>query len=500
MTEKRKPKGGPKRSPSGKGHIGKSKDPPKTAPKQSDMPNRQGDNPSDKDEDDRLPPLVETADDRPPPEPDPKTTIDDDNAWSRVARASRVNRGTDPKAKEQGTLRPVTDRPNTPRPPTTRPGGNFSNRQRSPAETSDDESKFTFKATPDSVKDGWSPSESEEDENVVVTGRLKTEGDLQLTHQEIEKVARNIIFDTMDEQLKSLMASSNNPVPNLMSPIQNLFQLSGTGPTIGQLGGTKTPSPTGDATGSTKPRQDAPIAKGPGIINPPALIKRRMIRDPSLIPEYGAPYVPTPRDNNTGDVERDSDGNPSTHDSTGQEGDTDNTIKTPGIGTDYIAARNQPGGGTGPDTDATGDTVKGNTDPNTDLIPEITQDVPPTGTDDLLAVNTIPTHVTDLDNRLSARINNMSLNISQMFARMGSDHREAVLRADERNFLALTEANERNQASFANIQETLTTQATAIEARAGDQRSHRPACHYISIRWYSRHTTCTPSCKTSAPR
>jgi hypothetical protein len=158
----------------------------------------------------------------------------------------------------------------------------------------------------------------------------------------------------MDEQLKSLMTSSNNPVPNLMSPILNLFQLSGTGPTIGQLGGTNTPSSTGNTTDPTRPRQDTPVPKGPGIINP-ALIKRR-IRDPNLIPEYGAPYVPTPQDNNAGGVNRGPDGDPSTHDSaTVQQADADNPIKAPGTGTDYIAARNTPAGNTGPVTDTTGD-------------------------------------------------------------------------------------------------------------------------------------------------
>jgi hypothetical protein len=427
---------------------------------------RQGDNPPDKDEDDRLPPLVETTDDRPPPDPDPKITTEEGNVWNQVSRASRGNRGTDLKAKEQKGFRPVADRPNTPRPPAVRPGGDFSNRRRSPAETSDEESKFTFKATPDSVKDGWSSSESEEGENVVVTERLKTGDDLPPTHQEIEKVARNI-FDTMDEQLKSLMASSNNPVLNLMSPIQNLFQLSGTGPTIGQLGGTKTPSSTGDTTDPTRTHQDAPIPKGPGIINP-ALIKRR-IRDPSLIPEYGAPYVPTPQDNNAGSANQDPDSkNPNTLDSTVQE-DADNSIKAPGIGTDYFSARNTPGGSTGSLTDATADMARVDTDPNTNLVlPGDTQDGRSTDTDDSLAVNTVPTHVTELDNRLSAKINNMSHNISRMFARMGSDHCEAILRADERNFLALTEADERNKTSFGNIQETLAAQATVIEAQSED--------------------------------
>jgi hypothetical protein len=130
------------------------------------MPNRQGDNPLDKDEDDRLPPLVEATDDCPPPDPDPKITTEDDNAWSQVNRASHGNRGTDPKAKEQRGLRPVADRPNTPRPPAMRPGGDLSSRKKSPAETSDEGSKFTFKATPDSVKDGWSSSESDEGESV----------------------------------------------------------------------------------------------------------------------------------------------------------------------------------------------------------------------------------------------------------------------------------------------------------------------------------------------
>jgi hypothetical protein len=292
----------------------------------------------------------------------------------------------------------------------------------------------------------------------------------------------------MDEQLKSLMASSNNPVPNFMSPIQNLFfQTSGTGPTIGQLGGTKTPSSTGDTTGPTRPRQDAPIPKGPGIINP-ALIKRR-IRDPNLLPEYGAPYVPTPQDSNAGGVNRDSDSNPSTHDSTVQE-DADNPIKTPGIGTDYIAARNPPGGtSTGSATDATGDMARVDTDPNTNLVPGDTQDGPPTDTDDSLAVNTVPTHVTELDDRLSAKINNMSRNISRMFARMGNDHHNAVLHADERNFLALTEADERNQTSFGNIQETLlAAQATAIEAQVED---FHEAIDRLAVTlqsgWYSRH-------------
>jgi hypothetical protein len=162
-------------------------------------------------------------------------------------------------------------------------------------------------------------------------------------------------------------------------------------------------------------------------------------------------------------IEAGSDSNPSTYDSTAQE-DADNSIKTPGIGTDYIAARNPPGGSTGSVSDATGDTVKGNTDPNTNLVPGNTQDGLPTDTDDLLAVHTVPTHVTELDDRLSAKINNMSRNISRMFARMGNDHRNAVLRTDERNLMALTEADERNQTSFGNIQETLAAQATAIEA------------------------------------
>jgi hypothetical protein len=111
----RKPNGPPKRSPSGKSHTGKPKDPPKTGPNQSDMPDRQGDHPpADKDDDNRLPPLVETVDERPPPDPDPKIMIEDDNPWNEVNRALRAIHGTDLKTKGQGTLKPVADRPNTP--------------------------------------------------------------------------------------------------------------------------------------------------------------------------------------------------------------------------------------------------------------------------------------------------------------------------------------------------------------------------------------------------
>jgi hypothetical protein len=193
MTGKRKPKGGPKRSPSGKGHTGKPKDPPKDLPKQPpDMPNRQGDNPPDKDEDDRLPPLVEATDDRPPPDPDPKITTDDDNAWNQVTRgAPRGGRGTEPRANEQRGFKPVADHPNTPRLPPLRTGSSgYSSRQKSPAETSDEGSRLTPKATPDFVKDGWSSSESEEGESIVVTESLKTGDDPTPTHQEIERVVR----------------------------------------------------------------------------------------------------------------------------------------------------------------------------------------------------------------------------------------------------------------------------------------------------------------------
>jgi hypothetical protein len=68
------------------------------------MSNCQGDKPPSEDNDDRLPPLVETIiEERPPPEPDPKIKpIRDYNTWSEISRMTCGNRDKD--QKEQATL------------------------------------------------------------------------------------------------------------------------------------------------------------------------------------------------------------------------------------------------------------------------------------------------------------------------------------------------------------------------------------------------------------
>jgi hypothetical protein len=272
-------------------------------------------------------------------------------------------------------------------------------------------------------------------------------------------VARNILGN-MEAQLKSILASGNKPAADTVGPTQNLFQSSENRHPIGQIGDTNTPPSPGSNIDSAVPRQGALIPKGPGIINP-ALIKRRF-HDPSLIPEYSAPYVPTTQGNDAGDTDQDIQSGP------------DSTIKTSGIGTDYFAARDPPlASNTGPIaypvTGTIDGALTGSSSHNVNLTPGSSQGGFNADADDALAINTIPIYVTDLDERFSAKLNNMSRNVSRVLNKMGkNDYREAVIRSDERNLRALDAADKCNRSSFDNIQETLTAQATAIEAQSSD--------------------------------
>jgi hypothetical protein len=189
------------------------------------------------------------------------------------------------------------------------------------------------------------------------------------------------------------------------------------------------------------------MAKGPGIINP-SLIKRR-VPDPSLIPEYGAPYVPITQDTNSGDTGQNPDGDPKL---SGDASTTNTAIMgspnlTPGIvGTDYHnAARNLIAGGTDPNAG-----TDSNADPNhAGLIIGHMQDGPSTDPDDvLLTVNTLQMYVTDLDTRcFTTTFGNMSRNISRVFANMSQEHCQTMLEADQRHrqmMVDKTEEHNRN--------------------------------------------------------
>jgi hypothetical protein len=169
--------------------------------------------------------------------------------------------------------------------------------------------KVTFNATPGSQPDGWSPlnTDSEGSDGIIATNPLQTDDALKSIP--LKDVARKNILQSMDDQFNALISPGGTSTSGFMGSIQNLFQPSGASVSFGQLGDTKMLLPISFPTDNTRPRQDSLIAKGPGIIDP-TRIKRRIPDPSSLIPEYGAPYVPITQDTNPGDTGQSLDNDP----------------------------------------------------------------------------------------------------------------------------------------------------------------------------------------------
>jgi hypothetical protein len=456
------------------------------------MSNRQGDNPPNKDEDDRLPPLVETVtyEHRPPPDPDPKKSPF--KSWTEIAQSMRKKRDDDSRDKDGTNLRPIADRPATPRPNL----NTFVNHQKSPSDSSDEETKVTSNATPNpqtTPPDGWSPlhSDSEGSENVVTSNSPPIGGETNRSVP-LEEVTRNIL-QNMDDQLNALISPParipvrDNPNQALTGSTQNLLQPIGTsfpfgrfsdtkkatpptgGHVFAQLGGTQKTSPTTDnVSGTTRTPLVLPTPRKTGIIDP-SLIKRPT-RDPNLIPEFGATYVPTTQTTNSGDSEPgiksnldDDATDPSDKASKAGMNPTTPNLNS-GTGSDYNATRDQ----TPIDIDK-GPSIN----PNAELIAHHTRGEHYSDPENALTAATLPAYVTGLDARFSKRLDNMSHNISRIFAEISRDHRQSIASAELRHRQVMASAEERNLTNFNRLQETLVTQAEAIQAQASESQETR---------------------------